>query len=39
MRLLVTGACGFVVSCLIRGLLEAMQGLTVTGLDPTICRG
>jgi CDP-paratose 2-epimerase len=39
MRLLVTGACGFVVSCLIRGLLEAMQGLTVTGLDNFIREG
>ena len=33
MRLLVTGACGFVGSCLIRGLVEAVPGLEVTGLD------
>lgn len=33
MRLLVTGACGFVGSCLVRALVEAIPGLCVTGID------
>lgn len=39
MRLLVTGACGFVGSCLVRGLVEALPGLAVTGLDNFIRDG
>jgi len=39
MRLLVTGACGFVGSCLVRGLVEVLPGLEVTGLDSFIREG
>jgi len=33
MRVLVTGACGFVGLALIQALLESIEGLTVVGLD------
>lgn len=39
MKLLVTGACGFVGSCVIRGLVAALPGLEVTGLDNFLREG
>jgi nucleoside-diphosphate-sugar epimerase len=36
MRILITGVCGFVGSALPEGLLERVEGLTVTGIDNLI---
>ncbi|HEY5551007.1 MAG TPA: NAD-dependent epimerase/dehydratase family protein [Opitutaceae bacterium] len=39
MRILITGACGFVGSTLARSLLEATPGLEITGIDSFIRPG
>jgi CDP-paratose 2-epimerase len=39
MRLLVTGVCGFVGSCMVRGIVESLPGVEVTGIDNFIREG